>query len=233
MSEAGQRRLHVEALSEIGSLSEVTIGIIEFMGIVTGPIRRDDGIVPAVALVDPKFPHNVGAAVRAASCYGVRQVWFSGDRVRLDGAKRQRLPREERMRGYKEVEVRHADQFFDAFEVAVPVAVENRMAAVLLVHYWRPSARCPNRWSAAYTPVYPHDCDQVLFDLLQHSVRADAQPAVGTADERSRGAGPSAKASTARLTAIISAWSAMKRTKVACAISDQMILTGCRRTAQP
>ncbi|HMI22995.1 MAG TPA: hypothetical protein VK594_00780 [Streptosporangiaceae bacterium] len=85
---------------EIGSLSDVTIGIIEFVGIVTGPIRRGDGITPAVALVDPKFPHNVGAAVRAASCYGVRQVWFSGDRVRLDGAKRQRLPREERMRGY-------------------------------------------------------------------------------------------------------------------------------------
>ena len=91
--------------AEIGSLSDVTIGIIEFMGIVTGPIRRGDGITPAVALVDPKFPHNVGAAVRAASCYGVRQVWFSGDRVRLDGAKRQRLPREERMRGYKEVAV--------------------------------------------------------------------------------------------------------------------------------
>jgi len=27
--------------------------------------------------------HVSGAAVRAASCYGVRQVWFSGDRVRL------------------------------------------------------------------------------------------------------------------------------------------------------
>ena len=48
-----------------------------------------------------------------------------------------------------------------------------------------------------------------------------------------RGAGSSAKAATARLTAIISAWSAMKRTKVACAISDQMILTGSRRTPQP
>jgi hypothetical protein len=70
------------------------------MGIVTGPVRPGDGITPAVALVDPKFPHNVGAAVRAASCYGVRQVWFSGDRVRLDGDRRQRLPREERMRGY-------------------------------------------------------------------------------------------------------------------------------------
>ena len=48
------------------------------MGIVTGPIRRGDGITPAVALADPKFPHNVGAAVRAASCYGPR-CWFSGD----------------------------------------------------------------------------------------------------------------------------------------------------------
>jgi tRNA(Leu) C34 or U34 (ribose-2'-O)-methylase TrmL len=123
---------------EIGSLSDATIAIIEFMGIVTGPIRRGDGIAPAVALVDPKFSHNVGAAVRAASCYGVRQVQFSGDRVPLDGAKRQRLPREERMRGYKEVEVRQGDQFFDAFEDAVPVAVEMRRNAESLIDFVHP-----------------------------------------------------------------------------------------------
>ena len=35
-------------------------------------------------------------------------------------------------------------------------------------------------------PVYPHDGDQVPFDLIQHSVRANAQPTVGTADERAR-----------------------------------------------
>ena len=63
------------------------------MGIVTGPIRRGDGITPALALVDPKFPHNVGAAVRAASCYGVRQVWFSGDRVQRYSRPRMRKPR--------------------------------------------------------------------------------------------------------------------------------------------
>ena len=111
------------------------------MGIVTGPVRPGDGITPAVALVDPKFPHNVGAAVRAASCYGVRQVWFSGDRVRLDGAKRHRLPREERMRGYKEVEIRQADYFFDAFaEVKgiVPVAVELRRHAESLIDFDHP-----------------------------------------------------------------------------------------------
>jgi tRNA(Leu) C34 or U34 (ribose-2'-O)-methylase TrmL len=114
------------------------------MGIVTGPVRPGDGITPAVALVDPKFPHNVGAAVRAASCHGVRQVWFSGDRVRLDGAKRQRLPREERMRGYQEVEIRQADYFFDAFAGvdrdggAVPVAVELRRNAESLIDFEHP-----------------------------------------------------------------------------------------------
>ena len=108
------------------------------MGIVTGMVQRGDGVTPAVALVDPKFPHNVGAAVRAASCYGVRQVWFSGDRVRLDGAKRHRLPREERMRGYQEVEIRHADYFFDAFEDAVPVAVELRRNAESLIDFEHP-----------------------------------------------------------------------------------------------
>ena len=80
--------------------------------------------------------------------------------------------------------------------------------------------------------VYPYDGDQVSFDLMQHPVRTDAQPTVGAADDAPGGAGSSAKAFTARLTAIIPAWSAMKRTKVACAILDQMILTGSRRTPQ-
>jgi len=39
---------------------------------------------------------------------------------------------------------------------------------------------------ATLPALYPHDGDQVSFDLVQHPVRADAQPAVGTADERAR-----------------------------------------------
>jgi tRNA(Leu) C34 or U34 (ribose-2'-O)-methylase TrmL len=109
------------------------------MSIVTGPIRRGDGVPPAIALVDPKFPHNVGAAVRAASCYGIGQVWFSGDRVQLVSERRFRLPREERMRGYKEVELRHGDRFFDAFErETVPVAVEVRRNAESLIEFEHP-----------------------------------------------------------------------------------------------
>jgi tRNA(Leu) C34 or U34 (ribose-2'-O)-methylase TrmL len=108
------------------------------MSIITGPIRPGDGITPAVALINPKYPHNVGAAVRAASCYGVRQVWFTGERVRLDGSKARRLPREERMRGYAEVQIRNGDYFFEAFTDAVPVAVELRDSAESLITFAHP-----------------------------------------------------------------------------------------------
>ena len=109
------------------------------MGIQSGPVRRGDGHPPAIVLVDPKFPHNVGAAVRAASCYGVGQVWFTGDRVHLVGERRFRLPREERMRGYQDVELRHSDQPFDAFDrAAVPIAVELRRNAESLIAFDHP-----------------------------------------------------------------------------------------------
>jgi tRNA(Leu) C34 or U34 (ribose-2'-O)-methylase TrmL len=95
------------------------------------------GIAPAIALVNPKFPRNVGAVVRAASCFGFKQVWFSGDRVSLDP--KQRLPREERMKGYKEVELRQSDYFFDSFDKDVtPVAIELRPGSELLTQFEHP-----------------------------------------------------------------------------------------------
>jgi tRNA(Leu) C34 or U34 (ribose-2'-O)-methylase TrmL len=100
---------------------------------------RAAGIAPAVALVNPKYPHNVGAAVRAAACFGISQVWFSGDRVTLTADKRQRLPREERMKGYHDVDLVHSDRFFDAFaRDVVPVAVELRDGAELLPQFQHP-----------------------------------------------------------------------------------------------
>ena len=79
----------------------------------------------AVALVDPKYDFNVAQAVRIASCYGVPQVWFSGSRINLENSKKNRLPREERMKGYRDVEICHMEYFFDAFPSdVVPVAVE-------------------------------------------------------------------------------------------------------------
>lgn len=79
----------------------------------------------AVALWDPKYAFNVAQAVRIASCYGVPQVWFNGSRVPLEGRKGNRLPREERMKGYRDVDICHGEYFFDAFSSDVtPVAVE-------------------------------------------------------------------------------------------------------------
>ncbi|MBX9622239.1 MAG: hypothetical protein K2X82_00335 [Gemmataceae bacterium] len=88
------------------------------------------GEPPAVALIDPKYPANVGMVVRLASCYGLSQVWFTGDRVTLDPARGERLPREERMKGYKDVRMVHHDRPFDRFPAGtVPVAVEVRAGA--------------------------------------------------------------------------------------------------------
>lgn len=96
------------------------------------------GKAPAIALVNPKYPHNVGAAVRAASCYGIGQVWFSGARVSLTPHPGYRLPREERMRGYKNVELRNDDRFFDRFRGVVPVAVELVPGAESLIEFEHP-----------------------------------------------------------------------------------------------
>lgn len=84
------------------------------------------GRSPAVVLIDPKYAHNVGMVVRLASCYGFRQVWFTGERVSLDISFRKRLPREERMKGYADVEIINYDYPFEQFDGAVPVAVEVR-----------------------------------------------------------------------------------------------------------
>jgi tRNA(Leu) C34 or U34 (ribose-2'-O)-methylase TrmL len=98
------------------------------------------GRPPAVALIDPKFPHNVGAALRACSCWGVGQLWWTGRRVRLDVARGQRLPREERMKGYRDVRMAIDDRVFDRFPTGsvTPVAVELLPAAESLAGFEHP-----------------------------------------------------------------------------------------------
>lgn len=97
------------------------------------------GIAPAVILWNPKHAHNVGGVLRTASSFGIRQVWFSGERVSLDPKRGERLPREERMKGYKEVDLRQHDYPFDCFADNVqPVAVEVRPDAVPLPYFAHP-----------------------------------------------------------------------------------------------
>ena len=60
-------------------------------------------------------------------------------------AKGYRLPREERMKGYRDVELRHFDQFFDEFRgvPVTPVAVE-----------LRPNAECLTEFEHPENPLY-------------------------------------------------------------------------------
>ena len=98
--------------------------------------------VPAIVLVEPKYPHNVGQVVRNASCYGIRQVWYTGDRVKITGEHGYRLPREERMKGYADVSlVTHEDPLTALLQAnpgAVPVAVELRPGAEPLPGFVHP-----------------------------------------------------------------------------------------------
>lgn len=78
-------------------------------------------------LTSPKFPHNVGAAVRSASCYGADHVYFTGDR--FDTKVMKRLPREERMKGYcgwtdLSTHARPVDAIRRTHPDVVPVAIE-------------------------------------------------------------------------------------------------------------
>lgn len=103
---------------------------------VWGKRKAPVGETPAIALINPKFPHNVGAAVRAASCFGARQVWWTGERVRLDAKKR--LPREERMKGYRDVEMVHFEHIFEQFPDVTPVAIELRPGSESLPQFEHP-----------------------------------------------------------------------------------------------
>lgn len=102
-------------------------------------IRPGAGLTPAVALVDPKYGHNVAGALRACSAFGVPQLWVTGERAVGEWEARGRLPREERMKAYGDVQVCLGDYFFDAFGRDVtPVAVEVREQAELLTTFVHP-----------------------------------------------------------------------------------------------
>jgi tRNA(Leu) C34 or U34 (ribose-2'-O)-methylase TrmL len=84
------------------------------------------GVAAAVLLVDPKFPHNVGNALRACALLDAHVLAWTGDRVPdpkhwPEGA---RLPREERMKCYARTELRWLESADVRFVDAVPVCVE-------------------------------------------------------------------------------------------------------------
>lgn len=100
----------------------------------------EKGLAPAVALVNPKYGHNAAGVLRACSAFGMKQLWISGERCLDEWAARGRLPREERMKAYGNVEVCSCDYFYDAYDTASTriVAVEVQKNAVPLTYFEHP-----------------------------------------------------------------------------------------------
>lgn len=104
--------------------------------IIVGKDGKKIGKTPSICLINPKYPRNVGAVLRAASCFGVEQLWFTGNRVNMDDGTR--LPREERMKGYAEVDLIQFDYPFDQFKNVTPVAIELVPNAETLTEFEHP-----------------------------------------------------------------------------------------------
>ena len=120
------------------------------------------GIVPAVMLYNPKNAHNVATTVRAASCYGLNQVWFTGNRVHTELEGQKRIPREERMKGYKDVDIIHYDRPLEQFEGATPVAIEVRPDSEFLPDFEHPE-------NAVY--VFGPEDGSIGAEVLRHCHR--------------------------------------------------------------
>ena len=79
--------------------------------------------VPAVILNNPKYPHNMAGVIRACSCWGIPILLWTGTRVVPE--QMDRLPREERMKGYKDVHWQRTERPFDLLpEGVIPVCIE-------------------------------------------------------------------------------------------------------------
>lgn len=121
----------------------------------------------AVLLIEPKYPHNVGAVLRACACYGIPELRYTGSRMdrALEGWGR--LPREERMKGYRAVNWGRSDRAFEEFPDLVPVAVEVREGCEMLPQFEHPER-------ALY--IFGPEDGSVPSVVLQHCHRFVAIP---------------------------------------------------------
>ena len=97
-------------------------------------------ISPSIILYNPKYAHNLGAAVRACSCFGAKSVIFTGNRIILRNRNgKYRLPREERMKDYKDIQIINDEYPLNRFPKSItPVAVEIRDNSENLIEFQHP-----------------------------------------------------------------------------------------------
>jgi tRNA(Leu) C34 or U34 (ribose-2'-O)-methylase TrmL len=102
----------------------------------------EEDIAPSIILYNPKYIHNLGNVVRACSCFGAKAVIFTGNRLTLGTSwenEKYRLPREERMKDYKKIQIIRDEYPFNRFPKGiVPVAVEKRENSENLVNFEHP-----------------------------------------------------------------------------------------------
>ncbi len=121
----------------------------------------------SVLLCNPKYPHNVGQVLRACAAYGVPTLAYTRDRMDRALARESRLPREERLKGYKSVQWGRVDRPFDNLGGMVPVAIEVRENSEMLQDFDHP----PN---ALY--VFGPEDGSIPSVLLAHCHRFVAIP---------------------------------------------------------
>jgi tRNA(Leu) C34 or U34 (ribose-2'-O)-methylase TrmL len=127
---------------------------------------------PAVVLINPKSPHNVGKALRAASIFGAKSLVWTGTRVDL--SQYDRLPREERMKGYASVEFRVDDRPFDLFKEATPVCVELLETAECLTMFVPPPVYVFGPEDGSVPPVLRRHCHKFVYIPAYHCLNLSA-----------------------------------------------------------
>jgi tRNA(Leu) C34 or U34 (ribose-2'-O)-methylase TrmL len=136
-------------------------------------VRRGSGRLPAVILVNPKYAYNVAGTIRACSAFGVPQLWVTGDRVQdeITAKGKKRLPREERMKLYSDVETCYCDYPFDACRTGGDirpyrvVAVEIDPSAQPLTYFTHPEEAVyvfgPE--DGSLSPVHRRHCTDFVY----------------------------------------------------------------------
>jgi len=151
----------------------------------------DASFTPSVILHNPKYPHNVGAAVRACSNFGGKGVLFTGDRVSLepDSSNGYRLPREERMKDYQDILLLKDEYPFNRFfKDVIPVAVEKRENAEPLTYFQHPenAVYVFGPEDGSIPQVMLRHCQRFLVIVSKHCLNLGAAVNVVLADRISK-----------------------------------------------